>query len=486
MKKTLTIGIAAAVLLFTHCTTDRNDDLHYVNLSQVSCTFLGEGSEPLAVTVKASPGDWTAEPGATWVKIERTDDRTLTVTAEDNTSGAERSTAIVITAGQASSEIRVNQLPPDNEFARYRTLPVLGAMSPNGRYVGYYESSIAADDSWLYSPVILDLETGEIFRFGPFPEALYYMTDTMCITDQGLLFIYDGSNGGMIVIDTDGNITHPESPEGFGKPQVQASSADGRYWVGFASESAAKEGQTTRMTRPLLWTDGVPEVLPMPDKNYRGEEFWVGIMARGMSADGSVVYGTSWENSDFGMVYWKDGLVDWVGKDVHVLTPVVMQMGDGTEYDYNLANGMVCTANLTNISATGKWIAGSYRTEAQSENKISVVTTQTAAFYNTETETTTIVDDYGESTGTHVTDDGIAFIGIGSLGISSSVVYDLNTHTDLGSMEDWVYDNYGIIIPSGFVNQVAPDGRFVLGTRMQSSAMGASFASWYIAPPIEK
>ena len=186
------------------------------------------------------------------------------------------------------------------------------------------------------------------------------------------------------------------------------------------------------------------------------------------------------------MVYWKDGLVDWVGKDVHVLTPVVMQMGDGTEYDYNLANGMVCTANLTNISATGKWIAGSYRTEAQSENKISVVTTQTAAFYNTETETTTIVDDYGESTGTHVTDDGIAFIGIGSLGISSSVVYDLNTHTDLGSMEAWVYDNYGIIIPSGFVNQVAPDGRFVLGTRMQSSAMGASFASWYIAPPIEK
>src|SRR5699024_9048082 len=161
------------------CTTDRNDDLHYVNLSQVSCTFLGEGSEPLAVTVKASPGDWTAEPGATWVKIERTDDRTLTVTAEDNTSGAERSTAIVITAGQASSEIRVNQLPPDSEFARYRTLPVLGAMSPNGRYVGYYESSIAADDSWLYSPVILDLETGETFRFGPFPEALYYMTDTM-------------------------------------------------------------------------------------------------------------------------------------------------------------------------------------------------------------------------------------------------------------------------------------------------------------------
>ena len=73
--------------------------------------------------------------------------------------------------------------------------------------------------------------------------------------------------------------------------------------------------------------------------------------------------------------------------------------------------------------------------------------TQTPAFYNTETETTTIVSDYGESVGMHVTDDGIAFIGIGTLGISSGAVYDLNTGTDLGSTQDWVYDNYGIIIP---------------------------------------
>ncbi len=88
-----------------------------------------------------------------------------------------------------------------------------------------------------------------------------------------------------------------------------------------------------------------------------------------------------------------------------------------------------------------------------------VSTTQTAAFYNTETETTVIVDDYGESTGVHVTDDGIAFIGIGTLGISS-VVYDLNTGTDLGSTQEWVYDNYGIIIPgkAGYINYVSADG----------------------------
>ncbi len=116
----------------------------------------------------------------------------------------------------------------------------------------------------------------------------------------------------------------------------------------------------------------------------------------------------------------------------------------------------------------------------------SFVTSQTAAFYNTETETTIIVEDYGESTGLHVTDDGIAFIGIGWLGITSGHVYDLNTGTDLGSTEDWVYDTYGIVIPAGYINHVSADGRFVLGTKAESSAMGVAFINWYIAPPIVK
>ncbi len=102
---------------------------------------------------------------------------------------------------------------------------------------------------------------------------------------------------------------------------------------------------------------------------------------------------------------------------------------------------------------------------------ISIVTTQKAAFYNTETETTVIVKDYGSGSGTHVTDDGIAFIGIGTLGISSGKVYDLNTGIDLGSTQEWVYNNYGIIIPAGF-NYVSADGRFVLGTKAESSADG--------------
>ena len=496
MKKTLTASVAFAIsLLFfaTSCTDKGQETFHYVNLSQVACSFLGEGSSPLAVDVKASPAQWTATPGATWVKIERTDERTLTITVDDNDTGAERNTTVMIDAGQASQTITVTQLPKDSAFARFRKLDTFqmgAAMSPSGRYAGGFTASIAPDDSFLYTPTIVDLETGEWHEFGPYPESVHYLHQTMAITDQGLLFISDGANGGQIAIDLTGNIFIPESPAGFrGKPEIQATSADGKYWVGFAMKGKVFEDPAP--CKALLWTDGVPHELPWPELNYRDEEVWYGGMARGISADGSIIYGTSWENSDFGMLYWinngtSTAAPKWVGHDVKEVWEETMKMSDGTEYTTHLVNGLICQAQLTKISPNGKWIASSYRTETPADDRISIVTTQKAAFFNTETETTVIVEDYGESVGVHVTDDGIAFIGIGTLGISSGKVYDLNTGTDLGDTQDWVYDKYGIIIPAGYINYISPDGRFVLGTKAESSAMGVSFINWYIAPPLAK
>ncbi|WP_417179971.1 BACON domain-containing protein, partial [Alistipes putredinis] len=383
----------------TGCTTETKDNVHYVNLSQVACSFLGERNSPLAVDVKASPAQWTATPGATWVKIERTDERTLTITVDDNGTGAERNTTITIEAGQASQQIRVNQLPLDSEFARYRRLETfqMGAvMSPSGRYMGGFTASIAPDDSWQYSPTIVDTETDEVYEFGPFPESLYYLTQTMAITDQGLLFISDGFHGGQIAIDLTGNIFIPEAPAGFtNKPQIQGTSADGKYWVGFGMKGKLFEDPAPQ--KALLWIDGVPHELPMLDLNYRDEEIWVGVMARGISADGSIIYGTSWESSDFGMLYWVNNGENtakprWVGEDVREVTEITMQMGDGTEYKTHKVYGCICTAELTKISPNGKWIASSSRTETPADDRISIVTTQKAAFFNTETETTVIVE----------------------------------------------------------------------------------------------
>ena len=475
----------------TGCTTDQ-EEYHYVNLSQIACTFLGTDNQPLEITVKTSPTAYEASPGATWVKAEKSENgTTLTLTVEDNNTGTERNTVIVVTAGQASQEIIINQLPTENEFARYRRMLNFssgGVMSPSGRYIGGYVPSLAADDSWLRSPTIIDLKTGEVYEFGPFPEALYYFTNTSCITDQGLLFIDDGYNGGQIAIDLTGNITVPAAPSGFEcKPTISETSADGRYWVGYAKEGYGLE----YLYKPLLWIDGVPHELPIPDKNFRDEEIWVGVMARGISANGEIIYGTSWENYDFGMLYWvNDGPTiekpKWVGEDVRELDTLTVTLANGKEVERTYVNGIICQAWRTQVSPSGRWIAGRYRKEFDPETEQPITQENYAAFYNTETEKTIIVEDYGESTGQFATDDGIAFIGLGTMAVSDGRVYDLNTGTDLGTTAEWAYNTYGIVIPTGYINYVTADSSVALGTSAQGSAAGTSFIKWYIAPPLEK
>ena len=483
MKKLFTMGIAAAILtlsLLGGC-ANSEETFHYVNLSQVACSFLGEGNQPLEITVKASPAAYEATPGATWVKATQSEDgKVLILTVDDNDTGAERSTTVTIAAGEALQTIQVNQLPKDSAIARYRKLDTFqmgAAMSPSGKYAGGFTVSIAPDDSYLFTPTIVDLETGEVYEFGPFPGSLYYLMQTMAITNQGLLFISDGQNGGQIAIDLTGNIFIPEAAGYTNKPEVSQTSSDGIYWVGYIQAG---------MFKPLLWTEGTVAELPMPALNYRNEEFWAGVLARGISANGEIIYGTSWENDDCGMLYWINNGTTveeprWVGDDIRRLTPVIVEDWMG-EYEYNLVDGCICTAETTKVSPSGKWIATTYRKEeVGSDGFIAYV--QRPAFYNTETETTTVVEDYGEATGMHVTDDGIAFIGIGTMFITEGKVYDLNTGTDLGNMADWVAENYGIIIPGGVIEYISADGRYIFGTSV--NALGNGFDNWYIAPPLQ-
>lgn len=134
------------------------------------------------------------------------------------------------------------------------------------------------------------------------------------------------------------------------------------------------------MYYPLVWRNGVAEKLPWPEKNFRDKAFLNGIIARGISADGSVIYGSTWDNYDFGMVYWKDGVVKYVGEDVHEVTPITVETIVGP-VETHMANGMTATAELYKVSPNGEWIAGTYRTEtATGDGGAPVTSGYTAAF----------------------------------------------------------------------------------------------------------
>ena len=83
LHKSLAALLAAAAL--TGCAKDK-EEFHYIDLSQVACTFQGEDNQPLTVSVITAPAAWSAAPEASWVTAEKGQDgESLTITVEDNT-----------------------------------------------------------------------------------------------------------------------------------------------------------------------------------------------------------------------------------------------------------------------------------------------------------------------------------------------------------------------------------------------------------------
>ncbi len=119
---------------------------------------------------------------------------------------------------------------------------------------------------------------------------------------------------------------------------------------------------------PLISENGTVRELPRRSSTYRNEPHSMGIIARGISADGSIAYGTIWDNLDFGMVYWdKEGNVHYVGEDVRTVTTVQRSDGYGGTYDYNIVNGMISWAGTYQASPSGKYIARHRTAKNQSQ-----------------------------------------------------------------------------------------------------------------------
>ena len=197
-------------------------------------------------------------------------------------------------------------------------------------------------------------------------------------------------------------------------------------------------------------------------------------------ADGSVIYGSSWDNLDFGMLYWKDGKVDWAGSDVRRIHTEINRYGE----EEICVDAMRCMADLTQISPNGKWIAGAYRYEIMEDGNYHIETYP--AVFNTETGKTVIIKDYGERVVSHITNDGIVCIANSSYLPDDGFMYDVNTQTNLGSVSEWIRSNYGIIAPRGYIRHISADGQYLMAHTLEPSALTVRVVGWYLAPALEK
>ena len=484
MKRFLSIvgSVLTAAVILCGCDANVENEYQYIRLDVANVSFAAEKNSPVEISVTA-PGTWTVEPSASWIKIDDQTDNSVTVSVEDNDTEDERIGTLTFTMGAAVEEVTVNQLPKVGTDYIYR-YPVqfdLGAvMSPNGKYVGGQIPILNDDETWTHQIIIIDVDADEQNIVAEVPASLFGIEKPYCISDTGLFFIMN-NQGGTVAYDLDGNYMVPTAPaDCLPGVDIQCVSSDGRIYAGMAYRASDS------FYLPMKWVDGVPEVLPMPEKNYRDSVWVTGIIPRGMSEDGSVIYGSSWDNNDFGMCYWdKNGDFHWVGEDARELDFAVNDYGFG-EVTENIVNGMTCTAELTNMSPNGRWIAGTWRKEITAPGVGQPGGGSTcAAFYDTENHKTYIFEGEG-SGGTTCTNDGLGFTTNG-LGANGGNVIDIENGVVLGSVSEWIQDTYGITPGPGFIVQLSPDKSRILSMCLAAdAAVGMRTTHWFIAPAPER
>lgn len=501
-------AFAATALAVTGC--KQPDEEISLKLSMSAYTFpadVAEGMENSVTIGVTADKAWTVElenKADSWVKIGDMTSNSVIISA-DNNDGGQREAILVFKCGFAERKFTVYQFPYEKNMARYRDLEFImdAQISPNGKYAGGYTIDYDESGQSVYTPILVNVETDERIFLGKIKMSQHHITNTDAVSNDGTLYFSDGANGGSFSVDLNDNIVEMPRPTAFNwQPNVSQVSADGTTIVGFGVKTSIDGSEDAPYEYgywPIVWNDLEPQTLTRPDKTFRGMKAWAGVMARGVSNDGNVIYGTAWateENVVGGMTYWKKNGngwtdVEWVGgvykgttDPVYVLTPTEFDDKDG-KYSLNLVDGFVTTAQSYNISETGKWIAGEFISESKSGNSIATVVYP--GFFNTETGESTIFKDMPGCGAVAVTDEGLGFVVSGAnsgVAVSSGYVVDVNNKVSLGTCLEWIKGKYDINVTTGYVRYMCADGNTAFCLRVEGGGPGgSSVPAFYVTTP---
>ncbi len=477
----LCVALTATVIA-TGCST--REERGSISLDQNTISFPAVEAAPMTVRVAGSTA-WTAEPIEEWIEVTPRDGE-FTVTVTDNKSEEERNGSVVVSAAGCDDAIlKVNQLAGHRVEAVYRLLDEFSsnssAISPSGRYVAGFTSTLLEDQYFSFTPTIIDIEHDITYKTDGLHESIYKIDGTMHVSDAGIAF-YGLDYTRTLQVDLDGTVSAFPEPAGVNDLAFQyiyGSSNNGEVLYGtYASRINGLPKYT-----PIKYVDGNYEALPVTGLSYRGTPSIGGVITRGASIDGRIVYGTDWENFEGGMCYWdENGEFHWVGEecgDRRMRTESILDW-DGNPYDYTCVEGVQGLGLHNYISPRGKWLAGYFVYEIVSEDRTYVERSYRPYFFDIVNKQGYILDEYEDYASDTATDDGIGFISARSMP-TSGIVIDIKTGQMLGDVSSWVKKEYGISIPEGFVSYCAPNG-VVFGKSMALTALGMEYKSWIVTP----
>lgn len=471
------------LLAVTGCKTTKTER-HFIYLSDNVVTFQYTGNNVQTITVESNP-EWTSESYVNWLTVDNVDGNAV-ITVQDNTGDIERNATVTLHAGQAQAQITVIQLGDDSLPMKYDELYELhsAAISPSGTWIGgYYSVPDPSTGLSMAYMVFIEVATGDRTEFGPYPESIMLPTSVNAVSDLGNMYLY--CNGGMMGISKDEQNYFIPNFSGHESSAVQISQfvEGSEDWAGYV-----QDGSTDYMYTPVVCRDGVIEELPLTELSFREQPHSTGAMARGISADGSIIYGSTWENFDMGAIYWdREGVCHFIGEETDIygnpgpreVTEIQRPDGMGGTEPYKIVNGATMAAETYNISPSGTWIACTWRTETPGdENNETINEANYPCFFNTETKQTFVLTEFGDGAGLSVTDDGIGFIGSPSSATSMTTVWDIEANQSLGSFNEWLQANYGINYGGGYVMYARPDRNFFWGAR---NATAIHTPNWYVA-----
>lgn len=438
----IVLGLFAALAAFS-CA--KEEKVEYLTLGQTSYVF-SKGEDTVTIAVNCS-GEWNVDNTNDWLTYEKVVEDSLTIIAAANAGNEERSGVLsVVSAAGLKVDFSVSQFGLTysgklEDFTEYWD----AVISRDGRYFVIMHK--CADNVKLLYPTLIDTHTGERTEFLKVRD---YST-VSAVTNDGRIFLYNSGSGSMAVLSSNGEIKDITVPEGFKSPKIEAVSGDGRVWVGYVTRSNVSGTYV-----PARWVNGEFEELEAPKNDLYGGES-KRTMARGCSADGSIIYGSEWSWMQHPLVYWKDGEMYYPGYEYSEI-----------KGDYVAA--MVLNAENTNISDDGRYITSTYDDPVDGSG-VAVVDTQTGQMF--------VLDEPAGMVGIHVTNDGTIFAATAGGAFSSSVV-NVNSGEVL-SVSDWFMKNYNLNMSDDrIVNHVADNGNIFFGYKLVNSGAGNMAKYWYL------
>lgn len=463
MNKITKLMAASALMLMIGC-QNKNNTLEHLDLSLLSYTFEATKADSVIIGVNCR-NEWAFAIQGDWITAEKVGEDSLLVKSLANDSQKSRNATVSISSGSLTADFQADQM--GKYFSGFMfDFPITsnGCMSKGGKFAGYVDTKLEGED-FVARAYVINIEERSVKEID-LPENINSKGnqdyDTMlAISDDGKTIIFQNSEGALSAVYVNGEYIELQLPEGYKNAKPQDMSADGSVIVGYCHDNKG-------LYQPIKWTNFEYEILERPTDNAGGLGEAPGTMARGCSADGSVVFGSEWRF--MGLVYWtEDGTLHNPGIDYAETT-----VGDKTTY----ISRIVKYSETFGISPNGRYL-GSYFKDMTSGDGNYI---DYPVVIDTKTGEVKIIKEMQGISVTTISNEGTVFGGFPTLGMSMGYVLDLENMQSY-DLSQWFKENHGIEISTSdrFVTSISENSRVISGYRMVNGGIGILYPTWVIS-----